>query len=246
VTAPVADAHEPVPVYLGVEAGWMWCAVVLGKMAAAALVIGVIAGCGESSGVTATPGAGGGAGAGMAGDAGSGGALGESGGLGGGGSGRAGFGGGGGAGGGSGGSGGAGASGGSSAGSSEYFISAVVDGVPVRAEMNVRTFWFQGLTEAQLALEGVNADWRFDFVVGNYESSTACTYVVLTPVNVEGRSAGSYVEGGSCDMTVTADAPNVGDVLSGTFSAVVGTFTGEPLVTLTDGRFRAPRVTPPK
>jgi hypothetical protein len=134
-------------------------------------------------------------------------------------------------------------SGGTGGTSSEYFISAVVDGVPVRAEMNVQALWFQGLTEAQLALEGSTADRRFDVVVGNYASSNSCIYLVLTPVpEVPGQAAGSFVDGGSCEMTLAAAAPKVGDVLEGTFSAVVGTIGAAPLVTLTDGRFRAPRV----
>jgi hypothetical protein len=45
--------------------------------------------------------------------------------------------------------------------------------------------------------------------------------------------------------TVTSAAPNVGDIVEGTFSGTVVVFTGtsgtEPL-TITNGRFRAPRI----
>jgi hypothetical protein len=135
------------------------------------------------------------------------------------------------------------ASGGAGGSSSEYFISAIVDGVPIRAEMNVQALWFQGLLEGSVGLEGSTAEQRFDFVLDDYVSPNACTYLVLSSLPLDqGQGAGSFVEGGSCEAMLTAAAPNVGDILEGTFSAVVGMFNGTPLVTLTDGRFRAPRV----
>jgi hypothetical protein len=212
---------------------------------AGTLMLVMLVGCGESTARSGTEGAGATAGAGAAGGSGtasgSGGRAGGSGGV----SasagenGRAGTSGGGPA----GGVGGASGGGGANGGSSEYFVSALVDGTPVRAEMNVRTYWFQGLSEAQLALEGSTADRRFDFVFGNYVAENPCNYVVLNSVPVVGGQAeASFVEGGRCDMTLTALAPNVGDIIEGTFSAVVGPLGSGPLVTLTEGRFRAPRV----
>jgi hypothetical protein len=208
---------------------------VVAKLAGTLMLV-MLAGCGESTAGTGIEGAGATGGAAEAGSSGSAGGSGSGSG------GRAG--GGGGVSASAGGSGRAGASGGGGAGgsSSEYFISALVDGMPVRAEMNVRTYWFQGLSEVQLALEGSTADRRFDFVFGNYVAENPCNYVVLNSVPVmAGQAEASFVEGGSCDMTLTALAPNVGDIIEGTFSAVVGPLGAGPLVTLTEGRFRAPR-----
>ena len=51
---------------------------------------------------------------------------------------------------------------------------------------------------------------------------------------------------GSCTLTVTRAAPNVGDEVEGTFSGIVnvvigGTATTQP-ITITNGRFRAKRI----
>jgi len=49
--------------------------------------------------------------------------------------------------------------------------------------------------------------------------------------------------GGSCSAEVTQAAPNVGDVVEGTFSGTVPRLSGGniPSVTVTNGRFRATR-----
>jgi hypothetical protein len=121
-------------------------------------------------------------------------------------------------------------------------VSAVVDGVPIRAEMNVQAYWFQGLLDGWLELQGATEDRVFYVVLLNALSDDACSYLVFAPLPFEPfTAAGSYVEGGSCDVTVTATAPAVGDIIEGTFSAVVGPLGASPLLALTDGRFRAPR-----
>jgi hypothetical protein len=109
--------------------------------------------------------------------------------------------------------------------------------------MDVRVFWYQGVLDGWLILEGSAENHEFDFVVQNASSSNACSYVVSAALpRMPATERASYAEGGSCDVMVTVTAPNVGDVFEGTFSAVVGTYAGTPLVTLTDGRFRAPRL----
>jgi hypothetical protein len=137
------------------------------------------------------------------------------------------------------GSGGAGGAG----GSGDYFVSVFEDGVPIRAETDVRAYWYEGLQPGWLLVEAFTEDHAFYLLVLNALSSKACSYMVSAAVpRTPQTERGSFVEGGSCNVTVTATAPEVGDVFEGTFSAVVGAFVGAPLVTLTEGRFRAPRI----
>jgi hypothetical protein len=138
------------------------------------------------------------------------------------------------------GSGSGGASG--SAGSSEYFVGAVVDGVPTRAEWGVQAYWFKGLLDGWLMVEGHTDDRVFNLLVMNALSSDACSYMVFGDLpRTSTTDRGSFVEGGSCSVKVTATAPNIGDVLEGTFSGLVGAIGVSRILTVTDGRFRAPR-----
>lgn len=228
----------------------MWCAGSLRNVAACALVAALF-GCGESErsnggagaggtgNVAGTSGGSGGSGAGTGGTTGgTAGAMATGGTAGG----SSGAGGGSGAGGSSGGStGGQGGEGGAG-GSGDYFISVLVDGVPVRAEMSVRAFWFQGLLDGWLELEGSTGERTFYFVVRNVVASNVCSYMTmqdlaLPPTMVEA----SFVDGGVCNVTVTTAAPEIGDVFEGTFDAAVAALGGSDLTLLTEGRFRAPR-----
>jgi hypothetical protein len=115
--------------------------------------------------------------------------------------------------------------------------------VPIRAETDVRVYWFQGLLDGWVTLEGSTEDRAFGFVLQNAISSDACSYVVFGDLpRMAATERGSYVTDGRCDVTVTATALDLGDVFEGTFSAVVGRIGNPTLVTLTEGRFRAPRV----
>jgi hypothetical protein len=114
--------------------------------------------------------------------------------------------------------------------------------VPTRAEINARAFWFQGLQQGWLEVDGWTADRRFFLLVQNAINPNACSYMVLGDrPQVVSTERISLVEGGSCNVMVTATAPNVGDIIEGTFSGAVAA-PGSPLVTLTNGRFRVPRI----
>lgn len=57
-------------------------------------------------------------------------------------------------------------------------------------------------------------------------------------------SNGSLVVGGSCDAQVSQAAQNDGDVMAGTFSAVLPPLSGIETKVVTEGRFRVHRVPP--
>ena len=50
--------------------------------------------------------------------------------------------------------------------------------------------------------------------------------------------------GGSCSVNVTSAAPNIGDVIEGTFTATLKSMTPPRTVTVTDGAFRVVRTDP--
>jgi hypothetical protein len=122
-------------------------------------------------------------------------------------------------------------------------VSALVDGVLLQAETDVMAFWFQGLVEGTLGLQAKTADRRWDFVIKGSLTGNACSYVTLSsmPMMVTTDLA-SFSENASCDVSLTHWAPNVGDILEGTFSAELKSLGGSASATVTDGRFRAPRV----
>jgi hypothetical protein len=142
-------------------------------------------------------------------------------------------------------SGAAGAGGGSggSAGEGDYFVSAVVDGVPTRAEMQAVTYWFQGLQPGYVTVEGQNADYQWYFVtMESALSPNGCSYLTLLPAGSNPEAAlASFYEGKSCTVNITQEAPNVGDVLEGTFSATLGRSAMDEVI-VTEGRFRVPRI----
>jgi hypothetical protein len=133
--------------------------------------------------------------------------------------------------------------GGGSGGDSEYFVSAVVDGVPTRAEMQAVTYWFQGLLPGQVTVEAHDAAYQWYIVTSESPiSPDACVYMTLLPAGLEpAMSLASYTEGSSCTVTITQEALNVGDVLEGTFSGELASFA-MARATVTEGRFRVPRI----
>ena len=87
------------------------------------------------------------------------------------------------------------------------------------------------------------AGLEFSNAVG---TATTCTIQLATraPSVFQGFTSG--LPGGSCSVAVTRAAPNVGDETEGTFSGValvfIGGTTTTPPITVTNGRFRVPRI----
>jgi hypothetical protein len=185
-----------------------------------------------TGGAGATAGSGGSAGA--AGSAGSSGGAGGSG-RGGGGGGTA----------GAGGAGGASGSGGTGAGgTSAAYIVADIDGVTTRAEVEAASYWFQGIASFDIALSakpGTAANTLRWFILapndrGTFTCMPGARYIELTPT---AQGGATHTSPGTCSVTITAAAPNVGDVVQGTFTA---TLVGQGTVrAVTNGSFRLPR-----
>ena len=142
----------------------------------------------------------------------------------------------------------AGTSGAAGAGGSlaTAYVVADADGVTARAEMTAVAYRYPGLPAGDVRAEGSATEWQWALEFGNAVGpDTTCTILLAK------RSGGfqvftSRTPGGSCSIAVTRAAPNVGDETEGTFSGVVlwvlgGTSTTQP-ITVTNGRFRVPRI----
>jgi hypothetical protein len=140
------------------------------------------------------------------------------------------------------GSGGTGAAGGA-AGSGDYYVRAVVGGEPLVAEMAVSTYWFEGLQQGYVVVEGRSADHQWYIVTRENTVTNGCSYITLEEIPRNFSTVLSTVyDGGSCSLTVTTEAPNPGDVLEGTFTAVLKIANGTEGVNAIEGSFRAPRL----
>jgi hypothetical protein len=137
----------------------------------------------------------------------------------------------------------AGAGVGGGAGAGDYYVTAVVDGVEIVADMSAYTYWFQGLLPGYVTIEARNAEWQWYIVTREIVHPNGCSYITLgeVPENIS-TIAGSYTEGANCTVNVTMEAPNTGDVLEGTFSAVLKAYVASEPVTVSEGRFRVPRL----
>jgi len=124
------------------------------------------------------------------------------------------------------------------------FITGDVDGVTIRAEMQAIAYWWSGIQDGSIGAEAQNADWQWILIVSNSTNGNACAggYVVLQKPGMATMAFGSYGAEGACAVTVTAAAPNVGDVLEGTFTATLDQVSGSLLKQVTNGAFRVPRV----
>ena len=140
---------------------------------------------------------------------------------------------------------GGGGSGGGAGGASGYFITADVDGATMRGETNVRAYWFQGLQPGYLSLTASGTGWSWTLVFVNMTGTPACgtASVQLSYDDASMGSYGTFHAGDTCAFTVSSAAPTVGDVLEGTFSAMMsGSPTNHPNRVATSGAFRVPRV----
>lgn len=131
-----------------------------------------------------------------------------------------------------------------SATSDEYFITADLDGATLDATTDVSAYWFPGLLDGSISMTGTDASRTWYFAILNTASGNACAggYITLDDLTNESGASdlATFWEGGSCTVTVTHAALNIGDVLEGTFQAVLANPT-DPAVTVTNGRFRALR-----
>jgi hypothetical protein len=128
------------------------------------------------------------------------------------------------------------------------FISADVDGVTIRAELHAGAFFWSGIADGWLDAEARNDEWAWVLLTQNAASPAAVTngYVVLYPRATPTMSFASYATGGASAVTVTAAAPDPGDMLEGTFTATLNRLGNTTLTkTVTNGAFRLPRVDEP-
>ena len=129
-------------------------------------------------------------------------------------------------------------------GSGDYFVTADLDGATLNATGDVKAYWFTGLLPGWISVIGTAGTRRWALVIRNDPVATACDggYITLEDLTDESVASflATYPEGGSCSVTVTEAAANVGDVIEGTFEGVLSSFE-EPMVIMTNGRFRALR-----
>jgi len=139
---------------------------------------------------------------------------------------------------------GAGGGGGAAGTGAVAFITGDVDGVTVRGEMQARAYWFQGLVQGELALEAHAPEWDWYLVITNSTAGNACAsgYGQLIKAGSQTDGFASFKGGATCTVTVTHSAPNVGDVLEGTFSGSWLAIVGEGMKTITNGSFRVARI----
>jgi hypothetical protein len=122
------------------------------------------------------------------------------------------------------------------------FITGTVDGVVVRAETDLKA-GVQGTVDGQMWIVGGVAPTSWNLYVANQVGMHDCSmgWVALFDGNGNPRSD---QPGGSCSVNVTSVAPNIGDVVAGTFTATLTSMTPARTVTVTDGAFRVVRTNP--
>ena len=132
---------------------------------------------------------------------------------------------------------------GTSGAGGDYFVSALVDGELLRAEIDVKAYWWPGLIEGWLGVEAETENRQWYFVVQESGTGNVCSYIVLAGIpEVATQDLASFWEGGNCEVALTHAAPNVGDILEGTFNAELKAPAGQLGVTVTEGEFRIPRI----
>ena len=112
--------------------------------------------------------------------------------------------------------------------------------------MNAVAYRYTATPATAIRVDASATDWQWAVQFSNaVGTDTACTILLAT------RGSGAFRVyssgfGGSCSVTVTRAAPNLGDETEGTFSGVLGVAIGgtdaTPPIAVTNGRFRAPRV----
>jgi hypothetical protein len=132
----------------------------------------------------------------------------------------------------------------------EFFVESRVDGELERDESDVRAYWFQGLQQGYLSIEAHTDEFGWWINVLNFDGADNCGTATITLALYEGDETTYYLSdpyselGHDCSIFVERAAPNVGDVIEGTFSGVLRRTPGDPNATLSvsAGAFRAPRI----
>lgn len=144
--------------------------------------------------------------------------------------------------------GGSGASGaaGKVAGTTGASIAADIDGVTVLADLEARSLWFQGLADFSIALTASTKTQRWFILTDNAVGTTTCLsggyYIELTAEDPAPGGA-THKDPGTCNVTLSAAAPEMGDVVEGTFSATL--VDGDAVHEVTNGSFHLPRIDSP-
>jgi hypothetical protein len=134
---------------------------------------------------------------------------------------------------------------GGSAGSGDAFVTGDVDGVTIRGEMNADAYWWSGIFAGNLGIDASDGAWTWSFVIANsttVPNACASGYVVLQAKAAPVKDFLGTGESGACNVQVTRAASNVGNYLEGTFTATLKVVAGAETKTVTNGRFRVPRV----
>lgn len=117
------------------------------------------------------------------------------------------------------------------------------------ARLDASAYWWTGIQEGTIAFQANDGVRAWFFVT--YASSVAVNacaggYMVLADVPEDPvTDVASYSQGASATCKITQEAPNVGDVLEGTFSAELKSVIGALSVSVTEGSFRVPRIAEP-
>jgi hypothetical protein len=132
----------------------------------------------------------------------------------------------------------------------EFFIEGRVDGEVVRVEVGVRAYWFSALNPGYLSVESLTDGLGWVIRAPNYDGADSCGAATITLMDQSGDQTRYYVSDPfveiehGCALLVERAAPNVGDIIEGTFSGALTPLPGDANapVTVTEGAFRAPRV----
>lgn len=134
-------------------------------------------------------------------------------------------------------------SGGTGVGGGGFFITGTVDGVVRRVESNLDA-GTDGLLDANsiwLVATGTPASWTI--YVQNRITTHDCGFAFIMLSDDMGAVSDQFPT--SCSVTITSAAPNVGDIVAGTFTATLAAGGSQVrTATVTDGAFRVMRNNP--
>jgi hypothetical protein len=133
-------------------------------------------------------------------------------------------------------------------GTGEFFVEARVDGEIVRGEADVRAYWYQGLTQGYLNVEAVAGAREWVIGAPNYDGANTCGPGTITLMEHDGDQTTYHLSDPfvevmhGCSLLVSNAAPEIGDVIEGTFSGELTSVPGGTTISVTDGVFRAVRI----
>jgi hypothetical protein len=129
---------------------------------------------------------------------------------------------------------------------SDFFIEARVDGERIRAEGDVRAYFRPALANGMILVGGSSGNLVWSLYVGNSAGPVTCGGGTITLFDEDADSylvSDPFVDTNyGCTVELTQAAPEVGDVIAGTFSGILTRIPG-PIMTseVTNGAFRARR-----